>query len=193
MRILRSATYRRMPWKNGGGETREIAVFPEGAGMDDFGWRISMAHVAQDGPFSLFPGIDRTLLVLDGMGIKLDIAGQVPVHLDKDTGPFSFSADKTTYSRLCDGPIADLNVMTRRGFFTHDVSIITLETESEQPFTLRIGAVFCLHKNVIFITDKKSNHLYPSDSVVRAVDTPQQFRLRGEGTVVLVRIYPCNE
>ena len=31
------------PWKNGGGTTREVAVSPEGAGLDDFAWRISLA------------------------------------------------------------------------------------------------------------------------------------------------------
>ncbi len=64
-----------MPWKNGGGETVEIAVFPEGAGFKDFGWRISLASVASDGPFSAFPGIDRTLTVIDGVGIDLVVDG----------------------------------------------------------------------------------------------------------------------
>ena len=51
-----------MPWKNGGGETAEIAVSPPGAALDDFDWRLSMARVETDGPFSAFPGIDRTLV-----------------------------------------------------------------------------------------------------------------------------------
>ncbi|MBM7325185.1 HutD family protein, partial [Agrobacterium sp. S2] len=49
-----------MPWKNGGGVTTEIIVHPAKASMADFDWRISMANVAQDGPFSIFPGVDRT-------------------------------------------------------------------------------------------------------------------------------------
>ncbi len=44
-----------MPWKNGGGETAEIAVFPPSADLSEFGWRISMATVSSDGPFSAFP------------------------------------------------------------------------------------------------------------------------------------------
>ena len=47
MRLLRAATHRRMPWKNGAGVTTEIAVFPESAGLDDFEWRLSMATVCQ--------------------------------------------------------------------------------------------------------------------------------------------------
>ena len=45
MRILRAEDYRKMRWKNGGGETAEIAVFPQNAGLDDFGWRVSVATV----------------------------------------------------------------------------------------------------------------------------------------------------
>jgi len=41
-----------MTWKNGGGVTREIICQPLGAGMDDFDWRVSIAHIASDGPFS---------------------------------------------------------------------------------------------------------------------------------------------
>jgi uncharacterized protein len=68
MRILRAENYRRMPWKNGGGLTAEIAVSPESAGLDDFDWRVSMARVEAGGPFSLFPGVDRTLSILEGEG-----------------------------------------------------------------------------------------------------------------------------
>jgi environmental stress-induced protein Ves len=121
MRIIRSADYRRMTWKNGGGETREIAISPPGAALDGFDWRISMARVAADGPFSLFPGIDRTLAILDGRGIRLAIAGRAPVDLLADSDPVSFPGDVPTASVLIDGPVTDLNVMTRRGVVTHEM------------------------------------------------------------------------
>lgn len=110
-----------MPWKNGSGVTTEIAVFPDGAGLDDFGWRISMAQVASDGPFSLFPDIDRTLAVLEGEGIILESEGQTPATLARTSPPLSFAADRPTLARLVSGPIVDLNVMTRRGQFAHKV------------------------------------------------------------------------
>ena len=64
MKIIRARDCRTTPWKNGGGSTTEIAVEPSGASLDTFAWRISVARVAADGPFSEFPGIDRTLAVL---------------------------------------------------------------------------------------------------------------------------------
>ena len=47
MRTLREADYRRMPWKNGGGETIEMMVSPAGASFDTFDWRVSMAYVGE--------------------------------------------------------------------------------------------------------------------------------------------------
>lgn len=121
MRIIRAADCKVMPWKNGGGTTTEIAVAPEGASLSDFGWRISMAHVGQDGPFSSFPGIDRTLSVLTGNGIRLAFGDGETVALDRTTKPFFFAADRAVDGLLVDGPIDDLNVMSRRGSWTHSV------------------------------------------------------------------------
>ena len=66
MRILRAGSHRRMPWKNGGGITTEVAISPPEATVNDFDWRISMAKVLASGPFSTFANIDRVLAVLDG-------------------------------------------------------------------------------------------------------------------------------
>jgi uncharacterized protein len=115
MRLLRQAGFRTMPWKNGGGETIEIMASPEGAALDAFDWRISMARVAQDGPFSLFPGIDRSLSILEGEGMMLAVEGHGETLLTRQSLPFVFPGDATTSSRLLAGPILDLNVMTRRG------------------------------------------------------------------------------
>lgn len=122
MRIIRSSEYRRMPWKNGGGETAEIAVSPSGASLDAFDWRVSIAHVAVSGPFSRFPGVDRTLAVLAGRGIRLSVAGRAAVSLGPDTPPFAFSGDDPADSRLIEGATDDLNVMTRRASHRHRLS-----------------------------------------------------------------------
>jgi uncharacterized protein len=122
MRILRRGEYREMPWKNGGGVTTEIAIFPRAAGTEAFDWRVSMAGVAADGGFSEFPGIDRTLSVLTGKGIQLAVGGGGAVTLAPDAPPYFFPADQPAYARLIDGPILDLNVMTRRNRFRHRVA-----------------------------------------------------------------------
>ncbi|OJG00144.1 hypothetical protein AX760_00870 [Pararhizobium antarcticum] len=127
MHILRHRDYRTMPWKNGGGFTTEVAVFPEESDLAGFDWRISMAVVSMDGPFSTFPDIDRTLLLLEGKGMDLAIGDQPPVSLTTASQPFAFAADRATTARLAAGPITDLNVMTRRGRWTHHVERLTID------------------------------------------------------------------
>ncbi|MCZ8375682.1 MAG: HutD family protein [Beijerinckiaceae bacterium] len=120
VRMLDPATFRRMPWKNGGGETIEILAYPDGADLASFDWRISMARVASDGPFSRFDGIDRTLSVLEGGRLVLDF-GTGRTVLDPLAAPFPFAGDAAVSGAVPDGPILDLNVMTRRGSCTHQV------------------------------------------------------------------------
>ena len=115
MRIIRSIDCRTMPWKNGGGDTTEIAAAPEGASLDAFDWRVSMARVASDGPFSVFPNIDRSLTVLEGAGIVLEPQGCPTTTLTPQSPPHTFPGDIPLNAQLVAGPIVDLNVMTRRG------------------------------------------------------------------------------
>ncbi len=122
-RPIRNQDLVRVPWKNGGGTTAEVASFPEGATLDTFGWRISMADVASDGPFSTFPEIDRTLIVVEGAGIEIEVAGQSH-RLDSTSPLLSFPGDVPTRARLLAGPIRDLNVMTRRGRFSHRTALV---------------------------------------------------------------------
>lgn len=122
MRLIPARDYRRMPWKNGGGETVEIAGSPSDAAIDGFDWRVSMAHVAAAGPFSLFPAVDRTLAVIGGNGVVLTVAGRGAVTLTARSAPLAFPGDVAVDVVLVDGAIDDFNVMTRRGRYRHLLS-----------------------------------------------------------------------
>ncbi|NVD41453.1 HutD family protein [Ensifer sp. HO-A22] len=148
MKLLPASGHKRMPWKNGGGETVEIAVFPEGASLSQFDWRVSMATVASDGPFSAFPGIDRTLSILEGNGMTLLIEGRAPAPLTQASAPLAFPADTATSAKLIDGTIVDLNVMTRRGKLTHHVR--RLVVEGEGPLASEAAATMLLcHRGAV--------------------------------------------
>jgi uncharacterized protein len=121
MRLIGPADYRHMPWKNGGGVTIEIAASPPGSSLDSFDWRVSMATVVEAGAFSTFPGVDRTLCVLQGNGIRLDVDGK-STTLTQSSAPFAFAADAKIAGTPLNGAITDLNVMTRRGRYCHTVS-----------------------------------------------------------------------
>ena len=111
--VLAPADYRRMPWKNGGGHTTEIATFPAGSNLASFVWRLSVADVLRDGPFSLFPGVDRTVVLLAGAGMRLTGDGK-PFELRTPFQPLEFSGDAPLQCRLLAGPVRDFNLMVRR-------------------------------------------------------------------------------
>lgn len=127
MRIVRRADHRRMAWKNGRGLTEEVAVSPPGSTVEDFDWRLSIAHVDADGPFSLLPGVDRTIALLDGPGLVLDLPAGRSVALAPGGAPFSFAGEWPISSRTRGGPTIDLNAMTRRGRCTHRMERLMLD------------------------------------------------------------------
>ena len=127
LKAIPQASFRRSRWKNGGGETTEIAAFPDGAGLDAFVWRISMAKVAASGPFSMFPGIDRTLCVVEGDAIGLAFEARSLVRLGLASPPYSFAADIAVSGTIAGAGITDLNVMSRRGVARHHVSRVRIE------------------------------------------------------------------
>jgi uncharacterized protein len=115
--VLRAADYRRMRWKNGGGWTTELAVEPAGAA--EFVWRVSVAEIDADCEFSRFPGIDRSILVLTGGGMALEVEGEAPAVLHAGGEALRFSGDLQAHCRLLGGPTRDFNVMSRRGVCEH--------------------------------------------------------------------------
>jgi environmental stress-induced protein Ves len=146
--VVRAADRRVMRWKNGGGETAEIAVSPQGAGLDAFDWRLSMATVETDGPFSAFAGIDRTLSVLEGEGIRLMVGSDAPVALTPVSPPHSFPGDVAASADLTDGPIVDLNMMSRRGRIRHAVRRLRISKSAELALESAETIVFCADGNV---------------------------------------------
>ncbi|AZO42783.1 MULTISPECIES: HutD family protein [unclassified Mesorhizobium] len=188
MRILRAAEYRSMPWKNGGGVTTEIAVSPTGAGLDDFGWRVSMARVESSGPFSQFAGIDRTLAVLEGEGIVLEIAGYPPTSINRATAPFSFPADVQTSAALIGGPITDLNVMTRRSRMTHSVERLVISAPVEIRTEAGTTLILCLNGEVI-VPAAEPVRLGPLDTLLPEPDSASLLvQPAHETTLFVIRI-----
>lgn len=101
-----------MPWANGRGVTAEICVSP--AAPQQWSWRLSIADVPDDGAFSMFHGVTRHIMVVDGVGMGLTIDGSVEQRVEFGSAPLSFAGDAKTTCRLLDGPVTDLNLMVRR-------------------------------------------------------------------------------
>ena len=99
------------PWRNGGGATRELFVWPP---QGDWRLRISLADIERDGPFSAFPGVQRHFAVVEGAGVVLTLAGRT--HTVTAGGdPIAFDGALAPGCRLVDGPTRDLNLMLQGG------------------------------------------------------------------------------
>jgi uncharacterized protein len=116
-----------MPWKNGGGTTTQLMLQPAGADMDNFGWRASMARVASDGPFSAFPGVDRSLAIMEGAGLRIDMQDMPGMALQPASPVWRFAGETSIHATLVDGPVTDFNVMTRRDAWTHALDRFRLQ------------------------------------------------------------------
>jgi environmental stress-induced protein Ves len=135
--ILRAAERSAVPWKNGGGLTREIAVHPRGSDLANFDWRVSLAEVHRAGPFSSFAGVDRHMAVLEGQ-LELSVAGREALSLFPESAPLTFPGDAAAFAEPRQPPVTDLNVMTRRGRFearllrcnVHALATVRLEADT---------------------------------------------------------------
>jgi environmental stress-induced protein Ves len=141
MEIIRYAELKAIPWRNGGGVTRELARYPrtlpgqaslQTAAPDDaWDWRVSIAEVSKAGAFSTFAGMDRVLTVVDGELLLLSVDGAE--HPLEKYRPFRFSGDAESAGALPTGDIRDLNVITRNGSFKGYTAIIELSKKRAHP------------------------------------------------------------
>jgi uncharacterized protein len=118
LRILRNTDYPSRPWKNGGGTTRDILISPPGASLDEFDWRLSLAQVDRDGPFSRFDNVDRTLVLLSGAMTLHEPDRRIELVRGE---PVEFPGERSIDATLHGGATVDFNVMTRRGRVAHSV------------------------------------------------------------------------
>ena len=122
--VVPQSDYLRMPWKNGLGETLEIVVSREN---DEVLYRISQAAVVEDGAFSDFSGLHRTLVLLKGNGMLLfhkNAQKEYQHNLEQVLSVAHFAGGDSTYATLSNGAIEDLNIMVREGKAGSDVQAI---------------------------------------------------------------------
>lgn len=125
--VLNPDQFKTMPWRNGRGTTHEILVEPPEASIETgFIWRLSIADVKEDGPFSEFQGCDRTMVVLDGLGMILEFPMGRREQVEP-LGVFRFPGEVPCQAKLIDGPVSDLNAMTLRLKARHAARIIDVD------------------------------------------------------------------
>ncbi|MEO7217625.1 MAG: HutD family protein, partial [Gemmatimonadaceae bacterium] len=191
MRILKADKYLRMPWRNGHGETAQVAISPAAATLDDFDWRVSMARIDDDGAFSIFPQTDRTLAVLRGEGLHLSVDGATPVVLTRSSEPRAFPGDVAAYATLIGGAVTDLNVMTRRGRFTHSMQALRIANRLELNVNATLALLVCVNSDVQVQVSTQTFSLNPLDSLL-VDETPSEISILSNATALayLIEIGP---
>lgn len=123
-----------MPWRNGGGTTTEIVVEPASA-SERFLYRVSVADVARDGPFSRFEGYDRHIMLVAGAGMTLDCGERGRIDLSAPFVPRAFSGDWDVHGSLIAGAVRDFNLIVDHARASSSLSVRVLDA----PETLALG------------------------------------------------------
>ncbi|MEX3764187.1 HutD family protein [Paraburkholderia phenoliruptrix] len=210
--LIRAAELVASPWKNGGGVTREVAAHPADAGLDAFVWRVSVADVAQAGPFSRFAGIDRTLVLLSGAGMLLDEAqsdNAVKTHaLTRPLDIARFAGEARIDARLVDGPTRDFNLMVRRGAARGELEVWrqtqqvqkvqqSTQPQSERTLSADVALLYCASGALtVTLGDARANaradaqrHDLQTGDTLR-IDAPNALSctMEGEGALLAIRL-----
>jgi len=183
-----------MPWKNGGGQTIEVVISPATATLDDFDWRISMAHFATPGPFSLFPGIDRTLCVLGAHAVRLAVAGQPELTLDAHSAPFTFPGDVAVNAAPVGGAVDDLNMMSRRSRYRHRLTRHRMTAASNVPLQGETIIALPRGSDIVLQYGGSSVTAPDGDTVIfeRTGAHSVEIAPRHRAEVYLIELWRCN-
>ncbi len=116
---LTPADYKAMPWANGKGTTTEIVRNDDANG--NMRYRLSVAVVSEDGPFSVLPGIHRNLTVISGPGF--DLVGETTLRAEPLL-PIAFDGGLEVAATRVTGPSEDFNVMVAQGIDAPTVAVL---------------------------------------------------------------------
>jgi environmental stress-induced protein Ves len=177
-RTLKKTEYRPMPWRNGGGVTTEIVVGREGLASDDprFVYRVSIADVASDGPFSRFDGYDRHIMLLEGQGMTLDAGPHGTIDLRECLRPRSFSGDWDVRGTLVGGPVRDYNVIVDRARASATLAVHTLDA----PLVMKERGIWIVH-----VLDGALVDAALGETLYAPSDCDEELELRPRGTATV--------
>jgi environmental stress-induced protein Ves len=189
MRVIRRGSLRATPWKNGGGETREIACFPPGSSLDDFAWRLSTATVTQDGAFSIFDGIDRRLYLLEGAGMNLRFGTGETCRIGTKNH-IDFKGEVPVYSSLIDGPVVDFNIMVRRDRQRAHIEerIVAEPTRIDIPWST--AALFVRSGELMIADMSPSITLQAFDTLMLDDEHQSTVSIDGDAAIIVIGVDP---
>ena len=194
VRILRGHDYRRERWRNGAGWTRQVHAEPAADGNAAWDWRLSIAEIDADAPFSAFPGVDRVLVLLHGNGMRLRFDDGEVHELLPPHDRLRFAGERALVGELVDGPTRDFNLMWRRDAI--DASLWHRPLVGSMLVFVDPGETWALHvlagqARIDGVADAES--LAAGDSaLLRAGDARRRYLLDGGGELLVMRLAPLT-
>lgn len=184
--ILRARDYARMRWKNGAGWTSEIVRQPAG---DDWDWRLSIAEIEDDAPFSAFAGVERELVLLSGNGVRLRFDDGAVHELLPPHDKLRFAGERLLVGELVDGPTRDFNLMWKRDAI--DATLWVRPLVGAMVLFVDAGETWALHLvagHARFMEDSELGAMAAGDTALLRSDAGRRrFALDGGGEALLIR------
>jgi len=166
-------------WRNGGGTTRELVAWPAD---DNWRWRMSVASIEANGPFSRYDGITRWLAVLSGAGVRLDINGE-PQTLTPHGAPIRFDGAAATVCELINGPTQDFNLMVNAELHSRAIRVTdALDAAIAQPSTI---AVYAIDRTDITVSGRPTLAVAPGTLAWCQVNADTQVSVRSTNSLWL--------
>lgn len=166
-------------WRNGGGTTRELVAWPT---PGDWRWRMSVATIEANSPFSRYDGITRWFAVLSGAGVRLDINGKSHTLTPLD-GPICFDGAAATACERINGTTQDFNLMVSAELHSRAIRVTdALDAAIAQPSTI---AVYAIDRADITVSGQPTLAVEPGTLAWCQVDADTQVNLRSTNSLWL--------
>ena len=188
--VIPANEYRRERWRNGLGWTREIHAQPATGDPGAWAWRLSIAEIEHDAPFSAFPGIDRELVLLSGNGLRLRFDDGEVRDLQPPHDRMRFAGERAVTGELIDGPTQDFNLMWRRDLIETQLwhrPLVGPMVVFAEPGT--VWAIHLLAGQARFADDSGLPDLAAADTALLQADGARlRHVLDGTGEALLIRL-----
>jgi environmental stress-induced protein Ves len=188
--VIPANEYRRERWRNGLGWTREIHAQAATGKSGDWAWRLSIAEIEHDAPFSAFPGVERELVLLSGNGLRLRFVDGEVRELHPPHDKLRFAGERAVTGELLDGPTQDFNLMWRRDLVEAQLwhrPLVGPMVVFAEPGT--VWAIHLLAGQARFADESGLPELAAGDTaLLQADDTRLRHVLDGAGEALLIRL-----
>jgi uncharacterized protein len=192
MTLIRFRDIPPTPWKNGLGQTWEIALDAMPTADNPFRWRLSRARIAETCPFSAYPGVRRWLALASGGALEMRIDAMPPHTLERPGHWLRFDGAARVESVPLDGPVEDFNLMLADPAL--DAEMLHRPLIGSMVLVPEAGTITAFHllDGQAQLQGEAPAKLGPADTLLIRGDRPDAkiHRVYGSGDALIVRIFP---